>query len=738
MEINEIYDTINNPIENPEVLVRLIDEYSKSNESNFRDRVIASKNKEYSSQEYTVDDIDEFYSTIFNVWKKSVANIKYEEYLRLAKQGVYTQDFIPFRRELIKLPDFESVAEINELLRVDEKNKTEDQNGFARTFDKYRCDYPNNPETGMIRISSTEFHANKPVVEEGPHRLYLNPESIDIYKLLTEFVKKCEENKLPYDFEYNSNSRTDMPIVIKATDDTLGEYINLLNDIMNSKEYAGMKERMKNPPIVAGTIDGWIGYGYELEEEYIKSRIDLIEQSLNEVTIDWVIKNKDMGLSTTDSSVNLLDYISSICSDEIISKMQIEGNVEEYREKIFTRVSSLMENFVTSIADNKTIAPVMVYETDYQDATLDTNIVKKVIRESAYIFSKMDPNFTKFAKDIILVNALNKNIDPNKFVFDNDYTISLFSSEEPEEIEDLDFDEELSDEPFDLEDIKYKNPLPMEEEKTKPSLADPSQVAEIIDFEDLGVETNDVKLFDNVDKKDINHKIKYEKLEDASKQEDNKLNLQPEEINNKIEWANLDEDKSKKPKKSIFKTIYEGSTEEVPEEDELSNLMNTIDKLFEEREKTSDEPKDIDSLMAGAEEVKPEIPKQGIEEDIEIPKSEIKEAPKTVLDLISNEVKEEPQEQKEDVEDIKIPEKSSSETKTEPEDSITIVDFKINFPNGNTISVADYYNNYYKQGKPSNAYVALKDGKTILAREFMQYIVLPSIGTETLENMKKM
>ena len=58
MEINEIYDTINNPIENPEVLVRLIDEYSKSNESNFRDRVITSKNKEYSSQEYTVDEID--------------------------------------------------------------------------------------------------------------------------------------------------------------------------------------------------------------------------------------------------------------------------------------------------------------------------------------------------------------------------------------------------------------------------------------------------------------------------------------------------------------------------------------------------------------------------------------------------------------------------------------------------------------------------------------------------------
>ena len=270
MEINEIYDTINNPIENPEVLVRLIDEYSKSNESNFRDRVIASKNKEYPSQEYTVDDIDKFYSTIYNVWKKSVADITYEEYLKLGKKGVYRPDFIPFRRRLMEIPDFESVEEINELLRVDEKNKTEDENGFARTFDKYRCDYPNNPETGMTRISSTGLHANKPVVEEGPHRLYLNPESIDIYKLLTEFVKKCEENKLPYDFEYNSNSRTDMPIVIKATDDTLGEYINLLNDIMNSKEYEGMKERMKNPPIVAGTIDGWIGYGYELEEEYIK------------------------------------------------------------------------------------------------------------------------------------------------------------------------------------------------------------------------------------------------------------------------------------------------------------------------------------------------------------------------------------------------------------------------------------------------------------------------------------
>lgn len=674
MEINELYSVIKNPIDNPEIVIRLIDDYSKSKEGKFYDRVITSNNKEYSDQEYTVEDIDKFYSTIYNAWKKSVETITYDEYMALGKKGIYTQDFIPFRRALMEQPDFESVAEINELLHVDENEKTADENGFARVFNKYRWEYQVNEKNGMIKISSSDVHSNKPEIEDGPHRLYLNPESVDIFTLLTEFIKKCEENNLPYDFEYNQNSKNDMPVIIKATDDTITEYIDILKTI--SDKYPEMKSRMKNPPILTGNIDNWIGYGYELDEEYNKSRIDLVEESIKEVTNDWIINNKYMVLSSDDETVRFIDYISSICTDDIISKIQIEGNKEEYRKKVFERVSSIMDDTLTSIANGKEVNLNIISETDYQDAVLDTELITNILRESAYIISKMDPDFTRKVKDKILVKALEKNIDPNKFCVDNDYTMVLFGSEELEPIETEEFGlDDLEDEPFDLESIKVDKLPEIEEKQT---LTNSNDEVEIIDFEEL----------DNEPEHEI---ITDTSAEDISKEltsEDNALE--------KIEEV--------KPKKSFIKRIIDEITEEVEEP--------VIEEPSKDIQKES-----INDLMDGAKVV------ESVEQDdiiIPEPKSE-----KDDIEIIESEPKSE-------LTDIKT---ASAEPKSESKDSITIIDLEITLPNGNTMTLGDYYNNYYKQGKPLNAYVNLKDGKTIHAREFMQYIVLPSIGVETLEGM---
>ena len=814
-QLLEIYSELKNPIENPETIVRLLDDYSKSKEGEFYDRIMASKDKEYSNQEYTVGDLDNFYSTLYNVWKKSVEDMTWDQFREL---GIYQNDFLPFRNHLKELPDFESVSEINELLRVDEKNKTADENGFARVFDKYRWSYDTNPKTGMIRITSKDLHANKPEVAEGPHRLYLNPESVDLYTLLTEFIKECEARNLPYDLEYNSNSKTDMPILIKATDDTIKDYIDTLK-VINDR-YPAMKSRMKKPPIVTGSIDGWIGYAYELENEYTKSRADFIENCIKEYTLEWVLKHKDINLDNGEEAIKLIDYISLLCTNEIISEMEFSSNIEESKERILNYVTNKMEEFLTSIANKKETSPVMVEKTDYQDAILDAALINRVLRESAYDFSKMDSNFTKELKDKILIKALDFDIDPNKFCVDFDPKQLFVETEkvEPEEIDELDLDE-----PFDLEDIKYENPLPMDDEKVlsigqKPTLTNPSEIAEIIDFEDLGEHANEVELFNQVDANDLSYKIKYETItdtstkdiynklsipseeikdnikwetvEDAADERHKELNLDKKEISDKIKWETLEE--SKEPKKSILRTIYEEITEEVPEteEEKTSSLISTIDKLFEETEKeepevkipeqkieidedikipeSKEEPKtvlelvmeersrepevsnDLDSLMEEAKQIEPEVEttEQEIEEEIKIPEPE-KEEPKTVLELILDERSKESEEKNdidklmeeskpEEQEEIKIPEEPKVEqTETVPEpksnDSITIVDFEVTLPNGSTMTIGDYYNNYYKINKPLNASVSLTDGKAMPARDFMQYIVLPSIGTDTLD-----
>ena len=651
MELTEFYDKIENPIENPEVLTRLIDEYIKSDGNDFYERVTTSINKKFPSNvDANTEGFDHCFTTIYNIWKKSAETINFNKFLELYKEKTYDRDYIPFRDDLLKTPDFKSITDISKYLEESDK-KTADENGFARTLAKYKWTHQINEKTGGIIICSTDVHAEKPEYEEGPHRLYLNPEYPDLYTLITEFVKKCEENNLPYKLEFNPNGKSDMMVTINATDDTLIPYVDLLKTI--NDENPEMKARMPKPSVLVGSVDGWIGYGYDIDGEYAKSRADLIEESIREIINEWVTENKDMIISDDNEEVKLSDYIASICTDKIVA--EIGAMKSDSRRKIFDRVAYVIDEALMSLSDNRKFNLPVVSEAGYANVFLDNKLVHNALRDSVDIFSKLIPNFTeeftKLVKNRILDNAIQAYFDPNKFCIDNAFTLSLFGrtkEAESVETEELNIDE-LSDAPFRLEDIKTYT-LP--EVETKPTLADLTAEAEIIDFED---------------------DIKLETVTDTS---DKNINIDVNQIGESLEVVEPEKPITKLEEKAI---IYEEYIEPSKPKEDKAIFEEVMEEIYEEQRKQD------------------EVNELTIDEDVEQIESQ------------SNPISEEPQ------------------------DSITIVDFHITLPNGDTMTIGDYYNNYYKVGKPLNAVVKLLDGKSMNAREFMQYIILPSIGAEQLE-----
>ena len=693
MELTEFYDKIENPIENPEVLTRLIDEYIKSDGNDFYERVTTSINKKFSSNvDANTEGFDRCFTAIYNIWKKSAETIDFNKFLELYKEKIYDRDYIPFRDDLLKTPDFKSITDISKYLEESDK-KTADENGFAHTLAKYKWTHQTNEKTGGIIICSTDVRAEKPEYEEGPHRLYLNPEYPDLYTLITEFVKKCEENNLPYKLEFNPNGKSDMMVTINATDDTLIPYVDLLKTI--NDENPEMKARMPKPSVLVGSVDGWIGYGYDVDGEYAKSRADLIEESIREVINEWVTENKDMIISDDNEKVKLSDYIASICTDKIVA--EIGTMKSDSRRKIFDRVSYVMDEALMSLTDNRKFNLPVVTEAGYANVFLNNKLLHNALRESIDIFPKLIPNFNeefiKLVENRILDNAIKAYFDPNKFCIDNAYTLSLFGRTkeaesveteelnigelEPDELEEFGLDE-LSDESFELTDIKLDK-LPELDEK--PTLAKPNDNVEIVDFDD---------------------EINYEKNEEPE------TKMLPAVVSNtsSVQKSNSDEDASKKPKlkddiaelESLMKEIDTGLKTTEPEQtkdeksEEKTAFESVMEEVYEERRK-QDEASKI-------------VTKQP-EDDIKIPEK----------DTLIKEVKQEEQ-----------PQLSLSDSKT-------IVDYELILPNGGKITLGDYYLNYYKTGKPFNAFAVLYGDKKIPARELVNSYVLPSIGQSTLEEM---
>ncbi len=93
------------------------------------------------------------------------------------------------------------------------------------------------------------------------HRLYLDIESLDTYKMTTYLVEKCDEHHLPYYFKFDQYADRDDTIVIYSSTENLTKYVEILHEI--KKEHPELISRTKEPPVLTGKIDGWIGYGSE-------------------------------------------------------------------------------------------------------------------------------------------------------------------------------------------------------------------------------------------------------------------------------------------------------------------------------------------------------------------------------------------------------------------------------------------------------------------------------------------
>ena len=421
----EIYEKIENPLNDDEVVRKLIESYSDElGTKSYYNKLVQVNYKEKKYKEINMEDKDRLVSQIFNDWKKDLTlNIKDDEIKK------YNKEFPPLREFLKNIPYVKSAKEffkINGKVDADEQLET--------IYSKYT---PFSHGESWTYISHNSINPSKYKKFIVDHRLYLNTENIDTYKVMELFRNKCKERELDYHFKFSDNGDRDDTIVIYSDDRKLSDYIKILEEI--KKEEPEIVKRAQTPPMLTGKIDGWIGYGSEpsLDENgkhtnsFNSVRSGIIQNAISKETIKWIRENKQ--LTKEDSGLN--EYLTKQISDDIKDKYRMYKSVyePEFQEKLLKKLEKEIEKNRSELLEGK-FDKIKEFNIGDINIEVDSEMIQRAFRPFSKKILKKDPSFLEKVRAGIKEEGLANGIDPEKFCFDIDKRDKLFNEDKTNEI----------------------------------------------------------------------------------------------------------------------------------------------------------------------------------------------------------------------------------------------------------------------------------------------------------------
>ena len=435
MNYNEFYYGMKNPLDDNEVIRKMVKAYGESRDfyslitNTSKDKV---KGKYYPTQE------DHLYKLLFDEWKK---------YIKISIEYPHT---LPEYRERARriydyIKDLEPTTK-DEILHIlsDTEGKDDD---LIEAFERCRftrlCD-----GSSWTHIDSSYVHCNLYYRDNIEHRLYVNSDSTLTHFLLSKIVEKCRDRRLNYYFKFDDIGNRDDNIVFYCSTRQLPIFINLLEEIKN--EYS-LDEFLHEPPILTGKVNGWIGYGTEPENGYEESfnskRADHLEKCLDEVTINWIKNSMNKELNIEGQTMSYEDLIIKSLvkevKDYILDYYCDDGDIKYFYKRYgFSLESVKSYEFEKAISD--TIKPIINdIINDYENNTLNRievpfnggnytlnfYILNKVIRQQALFFLDNDSNYKEVLVNRIKETSQEIGIDPNNYAFDL-YALDLFTEED--------------------------------------------------------------------------------------------------------------------------------------------------------------------------------------------------------------------------------------------------------------------------------------------------------------------
>ena len=455
MELMELYNQIHNPIDDISVIEKLINAYANNSKGfgGYYGQLTKTVQKEHNKGQYYREDADRFYAMLFNKWKNSIVAMTRDEFVELYKQGSYGQDFIKMRNYLKNIPDVSTMKEADEIFYGSKGDKE-----LEDALEKYSWKSFGGG-SGWIHVCSRYLTAKKDQYPNVEHRLYLDTESLDTYKMTTYLVEKCDEHNLPYYFKFDQYADRDDTIVIYSSTENLTKYVEILQEI--KREHPELVSRAKEPPVLTGKIDGWIGYGSEpaktpdgQRHSFNEIRAKVLESSIGKVTKQWIMNHRNQQITYQGQKMLFQEYIAMKSTEKLIADLErrylsYEENDKKVAQRNGTKYNpttvndrlgytlqdvrspQFKQNIYRVLRDKMISSLPQVCNGSYKDMdainmnarngkqiTFSGYDLETIIQQLSVNISKNDPNFISSVQAEIKNNAKQYGIDSEKFCFD--------------------------------------------------------------------------------------------------------------------------------------------------------------------------------------------------------------------------------------------------------------------------------------------------------------------------------
>lgn len=317
------YEKIKNPIDDDSVIKKLIEAYSNSYNGlgGFYGRLTQTVEKDYKKGEHYVTDKDEFEAMLFNCWKKNVLEMSQAEYIALYQKGKLGEDFPVARNYLKTVKDVTTAKEVRETMFLNVKDNLELRDALSKYSWKQIGE-----GSGWVHVCSKYVKARREGGFNIEERLYLNTESMHTYRIAIEFIKKCEARNLPYYFKFDEYGNRDDTIVIYSSNELLPAYLSILEEIKEEQPY--IISEIKQPPLLTGRIDGWLGIGSEPRHEngnrqsFNGKRAKLIEATIERIMVKWAMDHLNFSTKYHEKGMTFKEYLAVRMAENRIDEMK--------------------------------------------------------------------------------------------------------------------------------------------------------------------------------------------------------------------------------------------------------------------------------------------------------------------------------------------------------------------------------------------------------------------------------
>lgn len=395
------YYSIRNPINDDNVLEEFVRIYHNLGNGNYYDALL--KRSEVASS-FSSADRDSLYVGLFYHWKNNIINY----YNNLDSNDLFRKKMTGTLINYISGKTPRTYNDVMKIMKPQNSNSELDRALLVFSFCNFDKKYWNYVESKRLNVSINGINN-----DSIKHRLYVNCDLSIIHKLVHKFIKKCNENNLPYYFKYSNYDRDDT-FVIYSDDENLDEYINILNSIIYEE---GLHNNINRPPLTTGLINSYIGYGANPDSDkttYNDRRSKVISNSIYITSINTM--RECLRFEVKDSFGEVLPY-----NDYLIKKL-IYHIKDRLKDRIDIEYSTFSNAIKESIGNdiNKLFNDYFVsvpYKNTFVDITYG-DVYWLIRNQSMFLYKNVD-SYKDRLRNEIKRESISNDIDPNNFVFDN-------------------------------------------------------------------------------------------------------------------------------------------------------------------------------------------------------------------------------------------------------------------------------------------------------------------------------